>query len=70
MEKLKEKITVPNLIIIFIILQPIIDIITGLHLEYAKTSITLGVVIRAIFIACCVGLRYKESSEKIQTGHV
>lgn len=70
MEKLKEKLTVPNLIIIFIILQPIIDIVTGLHLEYAKTSITIGVIIRVIFIAFCVILRCNKSSKKMQTCHM
>ncbi len=65
MEKLKEKLTVPNLILLFIILQPIIDIITGLQLEYVETSITIGVVIRAVFIAFCVVLRCYKSKEKI-----
>lgn len=65
MEKLKEKLTIPNLILLFIILQPIIDIITGLQLEYAETSITIGVVIRAVFIVFCVVLRRYKSKEKI-----
>lgn len=50
MEKLKGKITIPNIIIAFIILQPIIDIITSLSIEYIGLSITFGMIIRTIFM--------------------
>lgn len=64
MEKWKDKLTVPNFIIIFIILQPIIDIITGLSLEYAETSITIGVVIRAMFMVFCMLLGVIKAEKK------
>ena len=35
----------------YIILQPIIDILTSLGVRYGSDSITLGVAIRAVFIA-------------------
>ena len=34
----------------YIILQPIIDILTSLGVRYGSDSITLGVVIRAVFV--------------------
>lgn len=68
MEKLKEKITVPNIIISFIILQPVIDIITGLSIEYGKVSITFGIMIRTIFMAFCAILGMVKANKKYRIG--
>lgn len=54
MEQLKEKINMQNIILAFIILQPIIDIITGISIEYINLSITFGIIVRTIFMVFCV----------------
>lgn len=64
MEKLKEKLTVPNIITLFILLQPIIDIITGLSMQYANITITFGIVIRTIFMAFVVILGLIKAEKK------
>lgn len=68
MEKLKEKLTVPNIIILFIILQPIIDIITGLSIQYANATITFGIIIRTIFMAFLVVLGFIKAEKKYRIG--
>lgn len=68
MEQLKEKITVPNIIKLFIILQPIIDIITCLCIEYGNLSITFGVIIRTIFMAFCAILGIIKADKKYKIG--
>ena len=45
--KKEKKITLLNW---YIILQPIIDILTSLGVRYGSDSITLGVAIRAVFV--------------------
>lgn len=64
MEKLKEKLTVPNVIILFILLQPVIDIITGLSMQYANATITFGIVIRTIFMIFLVVLGLIKADKK------
>ncbi len=68
MEKLKEKLTVPNIIILFILLQPIIDIITGLSIQYANATITFGIVIRTIFMIFLVILGLIKADKKYTMG--
>ncbi len=63
-EKWKEKLTLQNFMMVFIIIQPIIDIITGLNLEYAESSITFGVVVRAIFMIFCVIMGVIKANKK------
>ncbi len=64
MEQLKEKINIQNIIITFIILQPIIDIITGISIEYTNLSITFGIIIRTIFMIFCVILGIIKANKK------
>ncbi|MBO5479013.1 MAG: O-antigen ligase family protein [Clostridia bacterium] len=68
MEKLKEKINVPNVIIAFIILQPIIDIITGISIEYAQSTITFGIIVRTIFMIFCVMLGTMKADKRYRIG--
>lgn len=68
MEKLKEKITVPNIIIVFILLQPIIDMLTGLSMQYTNLTITFGIVIRTIFIIFLVVLGFIKANKKYKVG--
>ena len=68
MEKLKEKITIPNIIIAFIILQPIIDIITSLSIEYIGLNITFGMIIRTIFMAFVAILGIIKAKAKYNIG--
>lgn len=68
MEKLKEKLNIQNIIILFIIAQPILDIITALSIEYAHASITIGIVIRTIFMAFCVVLGIVKADKKFRIG--
>lgn len=68
MEKLKEKITMPNLIIAFIILQPIIDIITCLSIKYLETTITVGIVIRTVFMIFISILGFIKADKKYKIG--
>lgn len=68
MEKLKEKITIPNIIIAFIVLQPIIDIITSLSIEYLGLTITFGMVIRTIFMVFVAILGIIKTKGKYKIG--
>lgn len=53
MEKIK-KLNIQNLFIIFIIIQPIIDIITSILVRHVSNVLTLGIFIRAIFMVASV----------------
>lgn len=68
MEKLKEKLTIPNLIIAFIILQPIIDIITCLSIKYLDTTITIGIIIRTAFMIFITLLGFIKADKKYKIG--
>lgn len=68
MEKLKEKLTIPNLIIAFIILQPIIDIITCLSIKYLETTITIGIIIRTAFMILIALLGFIKADKKYKIG--
>ncbi|MCI8482174.1 MAG: hypothetical protein HFJ27_03715 [Clostridia bacterium] len=68
MKQLKEKITVPNIIILFIILQPVIDIVTSLSIQYANLTITFGIIIRTLFMIGCVILGIIKASKKYRIG--
>ena len=64
MEQLKEKINMQNIIIAFIILQPIIDIITGITIQYTNISITFGILIRTVFMVFCVIVGFIKANKK------
>lgn len=68
MEKLKGKLTIPNLIIAFIILQPIIDIITCLSIKYLDTTITIGIIIRTAFMIFITLLGFIKADKKYKIG--
>ena len=68
MEKIKEKLTVPNIIKSYIIIQPIIDIITCLCIQYGGLSITFGVIIRTIFMVFCAILGIIKAKKKYKIG--
>jgi hypothetical protein len=68
MDKLKEKITVPNIIILFIIMQPIIDIITALTIEYLNITITFGIIIRTVFMVILAVLGVIKAKGKYKIG--
>ena len=53
--KKEKKITLLNW---YIILQPIIDILTSLGVRYGSDSITLGVAIRAVFVGNICGYNF------------
>ena len=50
MEKIKKKINIQNLFVIFIIMQPIIDMITSILVRHVSETFTLGIIIRALFM--------------------
>lgn len=52
-EKMQEQIkkNFNNLLIIFILLQPILDLITGLCIHLWNLDVTLGIIIRVLFLA-------------------
>lgn len=62
--KIKGKITVQNMIILFIILQPIIDAITSLNIVYGKKAITIGIIIRTIFMVVCAVIGVIKAKKK------
>ncbi len=68
MKSIKEKITIPNIIILFILMQPIIDIITSLGIEYSGASITIGICLRTLFMAFVVILGIMKSKKKYKIG--
>lgn len=45
-------------------MQPIIDIITALSIEYLKLTITFGIVVRTIFMLTCVVLSVIKAKKK------
>lgn len=40
---------------IYILCQPILDILTSLNVRYFPTALTIGIVVRFVFVACCGG---------------
>lgn len=50
LEKIKKKITMSNVIMIYIIMQPIIDFITSLYIRNISTKFTIGMLLRASFM--------------------
>ena len=68
MKLLREKINVQNILLLFIIAQPIIDIITSLSIEYLKLSITFGIIIRTIFMVCVAILGLLKAKKKYKIG--
>jgi len=50
MEKLIKK-NINNIIIIFLLLQPILDLITGICIHLLDINITIGIIFRFIFLA-------------------
>ena len=53
MKKLKE-ITIEKLIIIYILIQPLLDVATSLCLEYISPYLTLGILIRTMFMGLVI----------------
>lgn len=53
MKKLKE-ITIEKLIIIYVLIQPILDVATSLCLEYISPYLTLGILIRTMFMGLII----------------
>ena len=62
-KEIMEKIYTKKIISIIIVLQPIIDILTFFMKEYANMDVTVGVVIRTLFLL--YALIYIIFSEKI-----
>ena len=65
-KEIMEKIYTKKIISIIIVLQPIIDILTFFMKEYANMDVTVGVVIRTLFLL--YALIYIIFSEKIKIG--
>ncbi len=53
-KNLKNKINFENIFIVYIILQPIIDIITSLCVRHLSEQLTLGIFVRAFFMVCLI----------------
>lgn len=53
MNKLK-KITIEKIIIIYLLIQPILDVATSLCLEYISPNLTLGILIRTMFMGLII----------------
>ena len=49
-KKILSKITFENILILYIVLQPIIDIITSLCVRNINENLTLGIFVRTIFM--------------------
>lgn len=54
MEKFINKIDIKKILIVYLILQPIIDIITSLCVRHISESLTLGIFVRTLFMAFIV----------------
>ena len=64
-KNLKRKITLENLICLFIVISPILDIISFLYRNYFKTSISPSTIIRPIIPCICfIILFFKEKNKK------
>ncbi len=66
MNRLK-KINVNNLIMLFIIMQPIIDIITSLLVRNVSSTFTLGIFVRTIFMISIVLYAFFNSEKSYRT---
>ena len=53
MDKLKQ-IRIDKIIIWYILLQPILDVITALCLDYISPYLTFGIIVRTIFMLLIV----------------
>lgn len=53
MKKLKN-LNIKNILVIFILLQPILDVLTSLCIEYISQYLTLGIIVRTLFLGFIV----------------
>lgn len=63
-----SKINFENILMLFIIIQPIVDILTSLSIEYVSEKLTIGIFIRTIFMGYVVIysiIMAKENRKKI-----
>ena len=64
-EKIKEKITLENLMCLFILISPLLDILSFLFRNYFETSFSPSTIIRPIIpIICFIILFFKEKNKK------
>ncbi len=50
MKKFLDKININKIIIVYILIQPIIDVITSLLVRYVSETLTFGIIIRTLFM--------------------
>ena len=64
-EKIKEKITLENLMCLFVVICPLLDVISFLFRKYFETSVSPTTIIRPIIpIICFAVLFFKEKNKK------
>ena len=63
MEKIKQ-LNIQKLFIVFIVIQPIIDIITSVLVRHVSNVLTLGIFIRTIFMIAIVLYSFIISDKK------
>lgn len=70
MKKIINKLNIEKLLVIFLLLQPIIDLITSLSVRFYGSFATLGVLIKGLFLAFLVFFvifKYKFKDRKLST---
>lgn len=70
MKKIIDKINIEKILIIFLLFQPIIDLITSLSVRFLSNFTTLGVIIKGmflLFLLIYILIKYKFKDRKIST---
>ena len=67
MKKIIEKIDMKKLLIIYLLIQPIIDIITSVSVRHISASLTLGIFVRTLFMVFIVIYSLVISNKKNRT---
>lgn len=70
MKKLINKINIEKVLLIFLLLQPIVDLITSLTYRFLGSFATLGVIVKGLFVALLilfVIFKYKFKDRKVST---
>ena len=70
MKKLFNKINIKKILLIFLLIQPFVDLITSIFVRYYPNSITLGMVLKGLFLAFLliyVVFKYKFKDRRLST---
>src|SRR5579875_3401369 len=68
LKNLKQKFAIENVLLLFIIIQPILDLATSLAIHYFNSQFTLGILIRFAMMALGFGyILFISDSQKKKT---